>query len=309
MQAAAPAKPQRLYAVAADAERSVPALFESDNLLPIARAEKDGSDRAQPAMVERLALTLTREVIPRLAMAHRNAGLAAAAHVAQVAPSARDVEAFAARVIDGSEAGIISMVEKLRRRGASAEMIYTGLITPVARLLGEMWCSDQCDFVTVTLGVARLQRLMRALSPSFVASAPLLAQPRTALLSQARDEQHGLGLAMVAEFFRRDGWAVECEVGPDAGDPAQRVQAQWFDVVGFSVGSENRLPWLRAQISGVRLASRNAAVVVMVGGPLFNAHPQWVDHVGADLWAADATLAPSLAAQRLQQLQSLEVKA
>jgi MerR family transcriptional regulator, light-induced transcriptional regulator len=253
------------------------------------------------AHAQHLVRTLERDVIPRLAQAHR---AAAAVEVALAAPTAHDVEVFAARVIDGSEAGILSMVERLRRRGTSAEMIYTDLLAPVARHLGTLWESDLCDFATVTVGVARLQRLMRELSPSFGAGAPVPVpaptQARSILLTQAPDEQHSLGLSMVAEFFRRDGWRVEGGMGPHGGDPATRAHAEWFDVVGFSLGGEARLPWLREKVAAVRLASRNAAVVVMVGGPLFNANPGWVDHVGADAWAQDARDAPSLAAQHVK---------
>jgi MerR family transcriptional regulator, light-induced transcriptional regulator len=243
-----------------------------------------------------LARTLQLNVIPRLAQAHRSA---TAVEAALAKPTAHEVEVFAARIIDGSEAGILSMLERLRRRGATPEMIYIDLLAPVARHLGAQWEADSCDFATVSTGVARLQRLMRELSPSFGAFAPLPAHARSILLAQHPDEQHNLGLSMVAEFFRRAGWLVVGGVGPYGGDPATRAHAEWFDVVGLSLGAEGRLPWLREKIAAVRLASRNAAVVVMVGGPLFNANPSWVDHVGADAWAQDARDAPGLAAQHV----------
>jgi len=74
-----------------------------------------------------------------------------------------------------------------------------------------------------------------------------------------------------------------------------RAQSDWFDVVGFSVGSETRLSWLREKIAAVRLSSRNPAVVVMVGGPLFHLHPSWVHQLGADGSASEAKDAPALA--------------
>lgn len=245
-----------------------------------------------------LVRALQREVIPRLASAHRQAEPTAAAYAA---PTSHEVGVFTARLIDGHEPGVVGMVERLRRRGASAETIYLDLLAPAARKLGELWSDDQCDFATVTVGVARLQRLMRELSPSFCAALPAEAPPRTILLAQAPGEQHGLGMAMVAEFFRRDGWLVEWGAGPQAPEPASRAQAEWFDVVGLSLGTEALLPWLRDQIGAIRLASRNAGVVVLVGGPLFALHPNWVEHVGADACAQDARDAPALAAQWVEK--------
>ena len=91
---------------------------------------------------------------------------------------------------------------------------------------------------------------------------------------------------MVAEFFRREGWDVFGVVGGSTDDPAARVRKEWADVVGFSIGSERRLDWLRQCIAEVRAASRNPGVVVMVGGPIFTLHPDWVADVGADATAA-----------------------
>ena len=267
---------------------------------------------AAPPLFEHLLSALKSDVIPRLARAHREGGVPPSPASASVpapeaatglklwVPSAQEVDVFVARIIDGSEAGIVSMVERLRRRGVCEESMYLDLLAPAARVLGQMWCDDVCDFATVTVGVARLQRLMRQLSPSFISGAPLQQPSRSILLTQAADEHHGLGLAMVAEFFRRAGWAVECLQGPGMPDPAALARVQWFDVIGFSLGSELRLPWLREKINATRLVSRNAAVVVMVGGPLFQAHPGWVEHVGADAWAQDAREAPELAAQFVQ---------
>jgi methanogenic corrinoid protein MtbC1 len=70
-----------------------------------------------------------------------------------------------------------------------------------------------------------------------------------------------------------------------------------FDVVGFSIGSESQLDWLREQIQAVRLASLNPRVLVMVGGPLLVLRPQWAAELGADLCPANGHEAPLLAAR------------
>jgi MerR family transcriptional regulator, light-induced transcriptional regulator len=80
-------------------------------------------------------------------------------------------------------------------------------------------------------------------------------------------------------------------VGIDATAWARR---DWFDVVGFSIGSELSLPWLRDTIAQVRKVSRNGAVVVLVGGPIFSLHPAWAAEVGADA-TTDGRSAPAIA--------------
>ena len=68
-----------------------------------------------------------------------------------------------------------------------------------------------------------------------------------------------------------------------------------FDVIGISVGNETRLDWLTNGISSVRRASLNQSIGVMVGGPIFREHPEYVALVGADATAVDGRHAPALA--------------
>ncbi len=93
---------------------------------------------------------------------------------------------------------------------------------------------------------------------------------------------------MVGEFFRNSGWEVCAEASGRSLDLVLAAQNEWFDVLGFSVGSEARLEPLKRLIEAVRLASRNRDLIVMVGGPIFVEHPDWVALVGADATASDA---------------------
>ena len=251
----------------------------------------DGSRAASSAQVGQLVRALELEVIPRLARSHRAPPRAPTLDQ----PASAEVEAFTACLIDDSEAALVLAVDGLRLRGASVESLYLGLFAAAARRLGVLWEEDRCDFCTVTVGLGRLQRLLRELSPAFGAEIEHPIGGRRAMLAQPPDEQHSFGLSIVAEFFRRAGWEIHGGPGGAASQPAARVRAEWFDMVGFSIGSELRLPWLRTTVAHVRQASRNAAVVVLVGGPLFLLHPEWVAEVGADGTAQDARQAPVLA--------------
>jgi hypothetical protein len=145
-----------------------------------------------------------------------------------------------------------------------------------------MWDQDRIDFASTTVALGRLQRLMRQLSPDFGREVEHPPSGRRVLLTQPDSEQHMFGLSMVAEFFRREGWDVLGGVAGVGIEPIAWVRRDWFDVVGFSLGSELGLPWLRDTIAAVRLASRNASLVVLVGGPMFSLHPHWAGEVGAD---------------------------
>lgn len=249
----------------------------------------DATLHAAKSRVARLAKTIETEVIPRLVRQHRLPGSVEAA-----SPSAADVQAMVHALVDDSEERISALVQQLRQRGVPVSSLFLDLLTPAARGLGELWDQDRVDFATVTVSLGRLQRLLRQLSPDFGNEVHHPRNGRRVLLTQPDTEQHMFGLSMVAEFFRRDGWDVLGGVAGVGIDAMAWVRRDWFDAVGFSIGSEEGLPWLRDTITEVRRLSRNRSVVVLVGGPIFSMHPQWAADVGADA-TTDGRSAPQIA--------------
>jgi len=258
----------------------------------------DGPARRDAAKhrLARLARTIEADVIPRLVQAHRSG--AANPQPGSAAPQQTDIDKFLQQIVLGSEPETLALIEDLRERGVSVESLYIDLFGPVARRLGEMWDDDACDFSTVTVALGRLQRLLRELSPAFGTEIEHPANGRRALFVQPRDEQHSFGLSMVAEFFRRDGWDVIGGVGGAVASPVTMVRNEWVDVIGFSIGSDMRLPWLQETIAAVRAASRNTSLGVLVGGPPFVAQPELALQLGADGTARNGKEAP-LVAERL----------
>lgn len=261
-----------------------------------------GSDMFSRAALSRedrascLARTLEHEIIPRLVEAHRSDGASDASNdelsgsVAQA-----EVERFTESLVRGDEPVLMATLAALRERGLSVELLLTDLLAPAARHLGHMWCEDLCYFTDVTIGLGRLQRMMRELSPAFGTEVAHPPNGRRALLVRAPGEQHSFGLSMVAEFFRRAGWEVVSAGEGEDTDPVTAVRREWFDVVGFSAGSEARLDWLPACIAAVRRSSCHREVAVLVGGPVFTLRPHLARQVGADATASDGSAAPGLA--------------
>ena len=79
---------------------------------------------------------------------------------------------------------------------------------------------------------------------------------------------------------------------------AELVALEWFGVVGLTLSNEARIDHLATAVRAVREASCNRTIGVMVGGPIFLAHPELVERVGADASAVEAATAVLLA-QRL----------
>jgi MerR family transcriptional regulator, light-induced transcriptional regulator len=285
----------------------------------------------------RLVRTIEADIIPRLVRAHRQpetatppaatragAGWTMRGQRLDAVQPSLDVRAFAAFVLTADDASLFGRIDRLVADGVAVESMYVDLLGPTARHLGQMWADDRCNFADVTIAAGRLQQILRRLSPAFGASVEPPADGRRILLLPGAGEQHTLGLAMVADYFSRAGWVVTasgslvsepcapaCEAPTSrrhATDPqaVRTVRREWFDVIGLSLGSARGLEALKAEIAALRRASRNRAVGILVGGPLFVDHPEQVRLVGADATAVEGRDAPSAAegllAQRMARL-------
>lgn len=243
---------------------------------------------------DRLSRAIDTDIIPRLVLARRAERETARQTVGgEPLPSQHDIVELAGLVLTRDVEVARSFVERLQARGTPVETLYLDLLAPTARRLGELWDNDACDFTEVTMGLGRLQQVLHDMSVAFRAEAEPHEHGRRVLLVPAPGEQHSFGLHMVAEFFRRAGWDVWSEPRIASGaDLVQLVRNEWFAVVGLSVASETRIDSLATGIRALRRASRNRAVGVLVGGPLFVAHPELVARVGADATALDGGQAP-----------------
>jgi MerR family transcriptional regulator, light-induced transcriptional regulator len=261
------------------------------------RLPVDGNSRALEQLIR-------LEIVPRLTLSqHRPAfgseriipvGAQPGAALSAT-PYRERIEELTRIVLASGEDHSLDYVERIRRQGTSVERLYLGLISSVARHLGDLWLEDVCSFTDVTLGLWRLQQLARTLSPIFQQDASARLPRYQALLVPLPGEQHTFGLYLVAEFFRRAGWGVYSMPLKAVDDLIAIVRAEWYAVVGLSLSCENRLEDLAREIRTIRRASCNHGICVMVGGAIFMEHPEFVSQVGADLMAVDGRQAPAKA--------------
>lgn len=251
-----------------------------------------------------LVRAVEAQIIPRLLMAHRQDGQEAESsqEVTQGILSGDLVERMSDLVRNGRETEAVEMAEKLRRDGVSLETLFLDLLAPTARRLGEMWDDDTASFADVTMGLWRLQQLMRQLSPTFQTESSRHARDRKALLAPVPGEQHVFGIAMVAEFFHRAGWETFCAPLHSVDQLVEMVGGEWFNVAGLSVSSENQLDDAKAAIRAIRERSANPNIGIMVGGHIFQVYPELVHQLGADTTAPGGAEAPARAAELVDVL-------
>ncbi|KAA2238090.1 cobalamin B12-binding domain-containing protein [Salinarimonas soli] len=232
----------------------------------------------------RLAHMIETQIIPRLMLLHGEPD-----RCDPYVPIAQaEVTHFAGLVLTRDTALGAAYLASLRARGASLEAIFLSLFAPTARLLGDLWREDVYSFAEVTIGLSRLQQLLRGLSAPFEELDGTPPDGRLALLAATPGEQHSFGLSLVETFLRRAGWEVEVAWGADERRLKALVRSESFDLVGFSLSCDVLLEQLSSTIHAVKQASRNRGLKVIVGGRYFTAHPEMVARVGADAGAVDA---------------------
>ncbi len=243
---------------------------------------------SETELSEQLSRTIESEVIPRLMLAHQiDPGWAFGAGEERAEAPAGNIEEFARLVLRDDPDLAIAYIEARRAEGVALERIFLELMAPAARLLGEYWDQDICDFAQVTIGLSLLQQMLRKYSPAATVDGDANAECRHALVMPAPGEQHTFGICMVEEFMRSGGWRVEHHPAQSGDEIVSLVQDNWYSVVGLSLSSEYFFDQLGECISKIRRSSRNSVIGVMVGGPFFLEHPDLIKGVGADATAVN----------------------
>ncbi len=245
----------------------------------------------------RLASLIAQEIIPRLMLIHNEVLKPCAC--APKNPSQNDIEELALLVLGPDLQAATDYILRLKQRGLPLDVLFVELLEPAARYLGKKWDDDRCDFLDVTLGVARLQELLSIFNETHGVST--FGDMRRAITATTGGEQHRFGLAIVEKFLRGAGWHVRSEAGSPLDAIAAAVRTEWFAVAGITLSCESRLGALTAMIETIREHSCNKAIGVMVGGPIFNKNPELAARAGADASAVNAPAAVLLA-QRLFDL-------
>lgn len=254
-----------------------------------------------------LSLLLENLVIPRLiaegsgqafwqdfaAPDHPDANVRASSERRSISES--DVEVFS-RLSANEEAHVLlAFVDEYLAAGSSVETIFVELLAPAARRLGEYWDADSEDFVGVTMGLWRIQEVLRELTMRI----PPVALPghglRSALFSPMPGEQHSFGTLMIAECFQRAGWETEVLIEPTQSELTGKIARQHYDLIGLTVSHDCSTGVLHGLVTAVKAVSSNPHIRVLLGGRVINEQPDLVISSGADATAADALSAVALA--------------
>ena len=200
------------------------------------------------------------------------------------------VAALAVAMIADDPAPFKSLKADLRRARISEIDLVDRYFPAVARYLGCAWAEDRSPFTDVTIGVARMQAILRQVGRDWTSNLAASPDGATVLLVLPAGEQHSFGSVLLAGQLRRAGVSVRLEIGTSAAVLADLVRRRTFDCAMISVGCEEKLTECRKLVKAIKDAS-GGCLRVAVGGAVLDRPVDVPGRSGADLVTNDPMLA------------------
>lgn len=213
------------------------------------------------------------------------------AHLSLPPPHGRAIE-LAQLLTAADPLAAFDLIQQLNEVSFSLPTLFASVLEPAARGLGDLWMADDCSEDELMLGLSRLQTAVRRLGCMVPETAPPHPPVRAVLVATQPGELHRLGCAMDAEALWQAGWDAHCEF-PATDAALQRLLSDtWFDALDLSLSCslrrEHWLPRMAETIARARDASRNPALVIMVGGRVFFEQGDASLRIGADASSASS---------------------
>ncbi len=207
----------------------------------------------------------------------------------------QEIEAFSESCLGPDIDQPLAYVHGLLEEGVSIESVFIDLFTPAARWLGYQWELDKKDFTSVTHGLMRMHQLTRSLGYINPESPQTAGEVKRIFFACAPGSMHILGLSIVSELFRSNGWQVVMEIASTEEELFKALRREWFDMIGLSVGLVEQLPGLKDLITRLKAQAINPQTLVILGGPAVNSDPDLLQNSGADGVSSHAPQAVELA--------------
>lgn len=205
-----------------------------------------------------------------------------------------------ARMVSGDTNGAWAVVEAALTSGLGPSRVYTQVLAPAMTSIGERWAAGELDIDDEHIASSIAARLIGRLGSKFNRR----GRPKGTVVAAAPSgERHGLGLAMVTDILRGEGYGV-LDLGPDT--PAGSLVAAMEKVddvaaVVMSVVYTDALPELKEMIDAVRDA--HGAIPIIVGGRAITSAEQ-ANELGADGWSSDPAEAAGLVERSIRSPES-----
>lgn len=143
-------------------------------------------------------------------------------------------------IIEGKHIQAESVIEEACKQGYSVSEIYLEILSPAQKRLGKLWYQGKLNVAGEHLATQITLKQVAKLRQLFPLSRKL---GLSIILSSVENEQHCLGLQMIADFFYFEGWDVDF-LGSNVPlhDFIEFVRKRRPDIVAISVTIKENAP-------------------------------------------------------------------
>ena len=204
------------------------------------------------------------------------------------------IEEFVELLFDETTDRCQRLVDTVAAECGDPQTVVERLFEPAARVIGESWCADDCDFFKVTIAMSRMQRLFRRLTSDF----PPAPRPTCRAL-RCSPRRPANSTRSASRSWTTPSGAAAGKSTAAAARKRRKCTGWWPPITIRSLACRSAsigcLPELAPIVQKLRSKSRNRSVVIMAGGSMVMQNPQAAIDAGFDLLAVDATSAVALA--------------
>ena len=209
---------------------------------------------------------------------------------AQAEPREELVAGLIAASLAGTPAAFAELLVDLKRARVSVAALADTYIPLAARRMGEAWHCDEMSWLEVSIGVSRMQALLREIGSAWVADHAAEAGLGTVLMIVPEAEQHTLGPMVATGQMRRFGVSVCVRIAPTSSELRSLMLARQFDGVMISVATKDRLEPVAKLVRLVKSVT-SGPIPVVIGGAVLERIGDLASATGADLWTNDVAVA------------------
>jgi len=203
-----------------------------------------------------------------------------------VEPKESLIEGLISAALSGSRDCFADLLDDMKRSRVSVAALADVYIPIAARRMGEAWDEDRVSWMDVSMGVSRLQSLLREIGVAWAADQAGDTGHGTVLLIVPDREQHTLGPMVAMGQMRRFGVSVCLRIAPSLDELRNLVASRSFDGVMISVALAEKLESVRKTVMFLKSVS-SSPLPIIVGGAVMTARADTAEVTGADLASND----------------------
>jgi hypothetical protein len=204
----------------------------------------------------------------------------------QAEPRESLVTGLIAASLSGTKEGFADLLTQMRKAKISVAALADIYIPIAARKMGEAWQDDEMSWLDVSIGVGRLQSLLREIGAAWAADQAGDAGHGTVLMIIPDREQHTLGPMVAMGQMRRYGVSVCLRIAPTLEEVRSLLTTRAFDGVMISVATQEKLELVRKTVAFIKAVAPKP-IPVIVGGAVLAKVEDVAACTGADLSSND----------------------